>query len=223
MMSSDVLILVLDQRSDWVVFILVKVGIIQKRLKAVEPIWNQWTVFQTNLEPTNGLDLTDCWIGLCKLTKRACGTILKAMSIWCPKPRVVAKKLTSWRYPGRVVIRTTCYEIGILLDYLRSIIIQGWTRINGQRLNTLSVRLATRPWSARTIFIRLCWSIFLTLLLFSINASLWIRKKEMWLGKGEGGPSGTANCRSRFRRSRNFANTGGRASTNNNQLAENGN
>ena len=35
--------------------------------------------------------MTDHWIGFCKLTKRVCGTNLKAMSIWCPKPGVVAK------------------------------------------------------------------------------------------------------------------------------------
>ena len=58
-MSSDILILALDQRSDWVVLILDKVGIIQKRLKIVEPIWNWQTVFQTDLEPTNGLDMMD--------------------------------------------------------------------------------------------------------------------------------------------------------------------
>ena len=61
-MSSDVLIFVLDQRSDGVVLILDKVGIIQKRLKKgviIESIWNQRKVFRTNLEPTNVLDMID--------------------------------------------------------------------------------------------------------------------------------------------------------------------
>ena len=58
-MSSDILMYALDQRSDWVVLILDKVGMIQKRLKIVESIWNQQTVFQTDLEPTNGLDMID--------------------------------------------------------------------------------------------------------------------------------------------------------------------
>ena len=75
-MSSDILILVLDQdqRSDGVVLILDKVGIIQKRLK-------KRSNRRTNLEPTNRLDMI-----------KSVGDYLNAISIWCPKPGVVAKK-----------------------------------------------------------------------------------------------------------------------------------
>ena len=65
-MSSDILILVLDLGSDWVALILDTVGIIQKRLEIVEPIWKRQTVFQTDLETNNGLDMMDRWIGLRK-------------------------------------------------------------------------------------------------------------------------------------------------------------
>ena len=55
----------------------------------------------------NGLDMTDRWIGLCKLTKRACGTILKAISSWCPKPGVVTKKFTRMPMATATVHPTT--------------------------------------------------------------------------------------------------------------------
>ena len=52
LMSSDILILALDQRSGGVVVILDNVGIIQKRL---EKRSNR----RTDLEPTNGLDIIE--------------------------------------------------------------------------------------------------------------------------------------------------------------------
>ena len=48
-MSSDILILVLDQRSDEIVLILDEVGIIQKWLKK-----------EVIVERTYGLDMIDC-------------------------------------------------------------------------------------------------------------------------------------------------------------------